>query len=106
VTAWSPRFWLAKVLSWSPLVLLGEISYELYLSHFLVFRAVSRLGLGVRFEWAHGVACFLGAVVVAYLLHKGFSRPTQRAIRDWAKRAFGRATAAGVPAVDAGGMSR
>ncbi len=44
VTALSvaPAFWLQRLLAWPPLVVVGSVSYEIYLSHISVFRVLSR----------------------------------------------------------------
>lgn len=95
--AFSPNFWLARALTWSPLVLLGVISYELYLSHFIVYRVLTRLGVG-RWHMLHGAACLVVSVGVAWVFHNAFSKPIQRAVREWSVRVFARDVAQPVAA--------
>jgi peptidoglycan/LPS O-acetylase OafA/YrhL len=81
----SPGFWLTRVLAWSPLVLIGSVSYEIYLSHITVFRVLSRLGLE-RWPAAYYPLTFVGAITVGWAFHRIFSKPAQRIVRTWFDR--------------------
>ncbi len=81
----SPRFWLARVLSWPPLVLVGSVSYEIYLSHVTVFRVLSRLGFE-RWGALYYPLTFACAIGVGWAFHRLFSRPAQRFVRRWLER--------------------
>jgi peptidoglycan/LPS O-acetylase OafA/YrhL len=86
------RFWLARVLSWSPLVFIGSISYEVYLSHISVFRILARLRLD-HLPWLYYPLTFASSIFVGWLFHRIFSKPSQRMLRSWLDRpAPGRAS--------------
>jgi peptidoglycan/LPS O-acetylase OafA/YrhL len=78
----SPGFWLARVLAWAPLVLVGSVSYEIYLSHITVFRVLSRLGAEhwPALYYPLTLAC---ATAVGWAFHRLFSKPAQRVVRRW-----------------------
>lgn len=82
--------WLACLLAWRPLVVLGEASYSLYLTHFLLNDWMQRRwgvgsgfgALGWKLAWAIGLALALHGVV---------ERPCRRWIlRWWGAREAGR----------------
>ncbi len=80
-----PRFWLTRVLSSRPLVFIGTISYEIYLSHISVFRVLGRLHVD-RVPALFYVLSFAGSVLAGWLFHRLFSKPTQRIVRSWLDR--------------------
>jgi peptidoglycan/LPS O-acetylase OafA/YrhL len=80
--AFSPRFWLDRLLSWSPLALVGIVSYEIYLSHVVVFRVLDRLHLD-RWLTLYYVICLTLSIAVGWLFHRLFGKPTQRVVRAW-----------------------
>jgi peptidoglycan/LPS O-acetylase OafA/YrhL len=82
----TPAGWLARFLSLSPLILLGEASYAFYLVH---SPAIGFLGAG---KWAGEAtvsialveAMDLGAILaLAVGLHVTVERPARRALRRW-----------------------
>ena len=79
--AFSPDFWLARALSIRPLAFIGVISYELYLSHVSVYRALSRLKLDDE-RWLYYPLCLSLSLVVAWLFHRLFAKPTQVWVRS------------------------
>ena len=81
----SPGFWLSRVLAGAPLVVVGSVSYEIYLSHITVFRVLSRLGLE-RVEALYYPVTLISAVLVGWLFHRIYSKPTQR----WMRKLFER----------------
>jgi peptidoglycan/LPS O-acetylase OafA/YrhL len=83
----SPKFWLSRLLAWAPLVLVGTVSYEIYLSHVTVFRVLSRLGFE-RVTWVYYPLSLAVAIGVGWLFHRIYSRPTQR----WVRGVFERRT--------------
>jgi peptidoglycan/LPS O-acetylase OafA/YrhL len=78
----SPGFWLARVLAWAPLVFVGTVSYEIYLSHIITFRMLSRLGLE-RAPLLYYVLTIAGAILGGWLFHRFYSRRTQALVRRW-----------------------
>jgi peptidoglycan/LPS O-acetylase OafA/YrhL len=78
----SSTFWLARLLSWRPLAFVGVISYEIYLSHVVVYRVLARLHIDQwrTFYYAFCVATSIG---VASVFHRFFSKPSQTALRAW-----------------------
>jgi peptidoglycan/LPS O-acetylase OafA/YrhL len=75
---------VSDVMSWAPLVLLGEASYAFYLIHFIFNDQVK-----VMFGWpetpAGLVPRLLILVPVSILLHLGVERPGRRLILNWWK---------------------
>jgi peptidoglycan/LPS O-acetylase OafA/YrhL len=76
---------LAGILSWRPLVFVGEASYSLYLLHFNFWNLIhdshvlDRLGL-IRFEPWISYALLIGLALAAlYMVEK----PAQRQLRKW-----------------------
>ena len=65
-----PRGWSARLLSWTPLVLVGRISYGIYLWHWPVFIALNadRTGRQGVELFALRCAVTLGVAVLSYLL--------------------------------------
>ncbi|HEX3397410.1 MAG TPA: acyltransferase [Steroidobacteraceae bacterium] len=83
----------ARVFSWGPLHYLGEISYSIYLGHFLFTAIIWRL---LSAAWATGGAApMVTSFVIANLLVVGFAsltyfaieRPGRRLLRDHTLRA-------------------
>ncbi len=68
---------LARVLSLSPLLLLGEASYALYLIHAPVWMAFGRLGLATTQAYFFYL---LSVLLASVALHVLFERPLRRAI--------------------------
>jgi len=84
--AFGSGFRLERVLSWPPLVLVGSVSYEIYLSHISVYRVLTRLGLE-RLPWLYYPATFACSIAVGVVFHRLFSKPTQRVLRRWLEQA-------------------
>jgi peptidoglycan/LPS O-acetylase OafA/YrhL len=82
---YSPGFWLTRFLSWAPLVLVGAVSYEVYLSHVTVFRVLSRLG-AERVVALYYPLTFVCAIAAGWVFHRVFSRPSQRWLRGLFER--------------------
>lgn len=82
---------LARMLSGAPLVLLGEASYALYLTHFLFNDWVARFGIGGTIR----DACWKLAMVIplSIVLHLTVERPSRRALLRWWNRRHGTAVA-------------
>jgi peptidoglycan/LPS O-acetylase OafA/YrhL len=82
-----PTGWVARSLSWKPIVFVGRISYGLYLYHVVVFIAVKRLS--VRFGYTHGLRIFAVTAVLsiglAWLSFHFYERP----ILEWGKQKVG-----------------
>jgi peptidoglycan/LPS O-acetylase OafA/YrhL len=76
----APNFWLKRVLAWAPLALVGVISYEVYLTHVLVYRVLNRLNLN---QWLilYYVISIALALAVGWVFHRAFGVPTQRWLR-------------------------
>jgi peptidoglycan/LPS O-acetylase OafA/YrhL len=76
---------LAYVLSWRPLVFVGEASYCLYLLHFNLWNLIhdthvlDRLGLSRFDPWISYVVLIAMAVAALHLVEK----PAQRVLRGW-----------------------
>jgi peptidoglycan/LPS O-acetylase OafA/YrhL len=73
---------VARLLSWRPFVVLGEISFALYLCHVLLFRALTTSGSiasygGIGAQFAVYCAMVLG---LSYALHMLVERPCQAAL--------------------------
>jgi peptidoglycan/LPS O-acetylase OafA/YrhL len=77
--------WLTRALSWTPLVLLGEASYALYLTHFLF-----GVWLGKAFHVDMGLMTLLWKLAiiipVSVLLHLLVERPSRKALLRWWNR--------------------
>jgi peptidoglycan/LPS O-acetylase OafA/YrhL len=78
--AFVPAGGLTRALAWTPLALVGVISYEIYLTHVVVYRVLER---------AHPRPSILSyllsiglAIGVGWLFHRLFGKPTQRWVRD------------------------
>jgi peptidoglycan/LPS O-acetylase OafA/YrhL len=80
--AFARGFWLDKVLAWAPLALVGVVSYEIYLTHVIVFRVLARLHLDRWLDLYYAV-CFALSIAVGWLFHRLFGKPTQRVVRGW-----------------------
>jgi len=80
--AFSPSFWLVRLLSWSPLTLIGAISYEIYLSHVVVYRVLNRAHLD-RWLTVYYAVSILLAIAVGWLFHRIIGKPSQRWARAW-----------------------
>ncbi len=80
--AFSPKFWLQRLLSWPPLAWVGVISYEIYLSHVVVYRTLNRLHLD-RWLLVYYAVCVTLALAVGWAFHRVFGKPTQRWVRAW-----------------------
>ncbi len=85
VLAYAPPFWLSRMLAWSPLVLIGSVSYEMYLSHITVFRILTRLGFE-RFSSLYYPLTYACSLLVGWAFHSVFSKPAQRLVRRWLDR--------------------
>jgi peptidoglycan/LPS O-acetylase OafA/YrhL len=77
-----PRAWLARALSWSPLVFVGKISYGVYLFHVVVMTALwGVLGLPdltyvpLSTELVHIAVVFAGTVAVAWAHYRLVETP-------------------------------
>lgn len=72
-----------RVLRWKPLVLLGGISYALYLIHqnigYVVIRAL--LSVGISHLWAMACAVMI-SIMLAHVLHFSVEQPAQMRIRN------------------------
>ena len=74
---WSAR----RLLAWKPLLILGEVSYGLYLWHFPIFEAVRRYGVSWPALLVPGVAWALTAAVTAaswFLIERPANRLKRR----------------------------
>lgn len=80
---------LAKALTIQPIVWLGEISYSIYMVHFVVLRAVGRLLEHIGFSkqnaalqfTEYGAACAL-VICCAAILYFAIERPSRLRLRD------------------------
>lgn len=81
----SPGFWLSRLLSWAPFVVVGTVSYEIYLSHVTVFRVLSRLG-AERIPALYYPLTFAAAIAAGWVFHRVFGRPAQRWVRGMFER--------------------
>jgi peptidoglycan/LPS O-acetylase OafA/YrhL len=79
--AFRPADWLTRLFAWAPLAFIGVISYEIYLTHSVVYRVVERLNPRPWsiLEYALPVAL---AITAGWLFHRLFGKPTQRWFRD------------------------
>lgn len=91
--AFAPAAWLTRALAWAPLALVGVISYEIYLSHTVVYRVIERL---YPRPWGLEIYAVLvaAAVLVGWIFHRVFGKPSQRWVRD---RLAGRSAAKDKP---------
>jgi peptidoglycan/LPS O-acetylase OafA/YrhL len=86
--------------AWTPLILLGDASYALYLIHPFAFlpRVVAERAFGLPAgTWAlhpyiYALVLICGTLPAAITLHLAVERPTIRAIRDRMKKACATAT--------------
>jgi peptidoglycan/LPS O-acetylase OafA/YrhL len=80
--AFAPGAWVTRAFAWAPLVFIGIISYEIYLSHVVVYRVIERTypRPWIGFEYAVSIAM---AVAAGWIFHRAFGKPTQRWLRDW-----------------------
>jgi len=69
-----------KVLQWAPLVFVGKISYEIYLTHQLVNGLVSR-GRFNDLPLVYGGLYLFGSLLISFLFYKFVSLPSQILIR-------------------------
>jgi peptidoglycan/LPS O-acetylase OafA/YrhL len=79
---------IQKALSWQPLVLLGEISFSIYLTHQVIFRCIV-----MNPKWVEGWPNYIqmGAywaftLMISYLLWQLVEKPCQRAMRSIFKK--------------------
>ena len=79
---------IQKALSWQPLVLLGEISFSVYLTHQVIFRCIV-----MNPKWLEGwpnyiqmAAYWAFTLMVSYLLWQIVEKPCQRAMRSLFKK--------------------
>lgn len=80
---------VSKALSWRPLVLLGEISFSLYLIHQIFFRAASENHLLTGFSPFIRFSLVASAsIMVAYLIWRYVEKPCQK----WVMRTYDIAT--------------
>lgn len=80
---------VSRLLALGPFVLLGEISYSVYLIHFPMILAYNYLGRPIFGGWADPVeyAIFwLGVLAASSLIWWGVELPARRAIRGWYAR--------------------
>lgn len=78
---------LAKFLSLKPMILLGEISFSLYLVHTIVlkwYQINSEYFQNVP-EWSKVAGYWLLSLVIAYLLHKIVENPCRKLILSFSK---------------------
>jgi peptidoglycan/LPS O-acetylase OafA/YrhL len=80
--AFAPHAWLTRAFAWAPFVFVGIISYEIYLTHVVVYRVIERTypRPWVGFEYAVSIAV---AVAAGWIFHRVFGKPTQRWVRNW-----------------------
>ncbi|WP_434590038.1 acyltransferase [Pseudomonas sp. R4-83] len=72
---------ISKALSWRPLVLLGEISFSLYLIHQIIFRLVLEKNLLPDLDQSIRFSIFSGAsIVAAYIIWRLVEKPCQKGI--------------------------
>ena len=74
--------WLARILSFAPLVLLGEASYALYLVHFL-FNDWTHDQFGANFSIRAALWKLAIVIPLSILLHLYVERPCRRFILEW-----------------------
>jgi len=74
--------WVSRLLSWAPLVLLGEASYSLYLTHFMLSDSMIE-----HFGWKqdfHALAIDLTlSLVISLGLYLGVERPSRKWLLRW-----------------------
>jgi peptidoglycan/LPS O-acetylase OafA/YrhL len=87
--AFAPQAWLTRAFAWAPFVFVGIISYEIYLTHVVVYRVIERAypRPWVGFEYAVSIGV---AIAAGWIFHRVFGKPTQRWVRHWMQ---GRSTA-------------
>lgn len=81
----SGETWLARVLAWRPLVLLGEASYSLYLTHFLLNDWMER-----RWHVGSGFSALGWKLIVAIGLALAVYAGVERPCRRWILQMWGR----------------
>jgi peptidoglycan/LPS O-acetylase OafA/YrhL len=79
--AFAPAAWLTRAMAWAPLAFVGVISYEIYLSHTVVYRVIERLHPRPwgSFEYPSLIAA---AIFTGWVFHRVFGKPTQRWMRE------------------------
>ncbi|HEX5504816.1 MAG TPA: acyltransferase [Thermomicrobiales bacterium] len=84
------RGWASRVLAWSPLVLLGEISYSIYLLHTLILLAILyRPARFARVPPRDMYALYwLIVLLAAYLSWSVIEQPVRRVVVAWWDRRF------------------
>jgi peptidoglycan/LPS O-acetylase OafA/YrhL len=79
--AFVPTAWLTRAFAWSPLALVGVVSYEIYLTHVVVYRVIERL-YPRPWNVLEYVLLIAAAIATGWLFHRVFGKPTQRWVRD------------------------
>lgn len=79
--AFLPGSGTARLLGAAPLVFVGVISYEIYLTHVSVYRVLERLAGAALPRSLYYALCFGLSLAVGALFHRLFSKPTQRWMR-------------------------
>ncbi|MDE1155839.1 MAG: acyltransferase [Acidobacteriaceae bacterium] len=78
----SQRHWLSRALAWGPLVLLGEASYSLYLTHFMLGDAMTEY-----FGWQQNFRALAVnlplALAISVLLYLCVERPSRKRLLRW-----------------------
>lgn len=79
--------WIGRALSISPLVILGEISYSIYILHVPIASAIAFNAPQGTPEWIKGVLFFSIVFTSAYLVWKWVELPARAALRRMPARA-------------------
>jgi peptidoglycan/LPS O-acetylase OafA/YrhL len=79
--------WLSW-LRWRGLVVLGALTYPVYLLHFHVGFATIRALHGKVLDWLLLTAVVTGILVLGYLVHRWVERPAAAALRSGLRRSF------------------
>lgn len=85
------RGFFSRLLTWQPLLFLGEISFGFYLFHHLVIRGLLLLRNGVDIlidPWAFSIIALLISLVLAAMSYRYFEKPLNVLIRRGASNRF------------------
>jgi peptidoglycan/LPS O-acetylase OafA/YrhL len=73
---------------WRGMVVIGALTYPVYLLHYHLGKTAFREWHDVRPSWLLGVGVLAGILVLAYVVHRLVERPVSAALRRGLRAAF------------------